>query len=104
MSNYILSRDSSKDTIGGSSEFDTVLYTLSATPSVGDDIYDQYGNKINKKIGQLFGNGISFKIAIDEKQVDIDNFSYTTSGDKVILTKYTGTGVASVAVPMLEDK
>lgn len=66
MSNYILSRDSSKDTIGGSSEFDTVLYTLSATPAVGDDIYDQYGNKINKKISQIFGNNISFKIAVDE--------------------------------------
>lgn len=39
-----------------------MLYTATAVPVSGDDIYNQYGNKINKKVDRVFGNGISFKV------------------------------------------
>lgn len=81
-----------------------VLYTATAVPASGDDIYNRYGNKINKKVDRVFGNGISFKVALEEKKVDIDNFNYTTDDDKVVLTKYVGTGIADVVIPNLEDK
>lgn len=81
-----------------------ILYTATAVPVSGDDIYNQYGNKINKKVDRVFGNGISFKVALEEKKVNIDNFNYTTDNDKVVLTKYVGTGIANVVIPSLEDK
>jgi len=79
-----------------------IVYTISAIPSANDDVYDQYGNKLNKKVGQIFGNGASFKFVPGQTHVNIDGFTYTTSGDGITLETYTGSNT-TVVISALEE-